>query len=73
MKRYNSRFGFLLTTKQKKSIKKRARKLEISIAEYIRCLAKIDERFDDIEKYNRLSKSKLQEIEIIKAKMGELK
>lgn len=73
MKRYNSRFGFLLTTKQKKSIQKRAKKLDISIAEYIRCLAKIDERFDDIEKYNQLSKSKLQEIEIIKAKMGELK
>lgn len=73
MKRYNSKFGFLLTTKQKKSIQKRAKKLDISIAEYIRCLTKIDERFDDIEKYNQLSKSKLQEIEIIKAKMGELK
>ncbi|MDD4375546.1 MAG: hypothetical protein PHR25_02075 [Clostridia bacterium] len=73
MKRYDSRFGFLLTTKQKKDIKRRASRLDISVAEYLRCLVKIDTRFDDIEKYNAKTKNKLREIEIIKAKMGDVK
>lgn len=73
MKRYDSRFGFLLTNKQKRDIKRRANNLDISIAEYLRCLAKIDTRFDEIEKFNTKTKEKLREIDIIKAKMGDVK
>ncbi|MDD4547128.1 MAG: hypothetical protein PHI05_00040 [Bacilli bacterium] len=73
MKRYDSRFGFLLTNKQKRDIKRRANKLDISIAEYLRCLVKIDTRFDEIEKFNAKAKDRLREIDIIKAKMGDVK
>lgn len=73
MKRYDSKFGFLLTNKQKRDIKRRANKLDISIAEYLRCLVKIDTRFDEIEKFNAKTKDRLREIDIIKAKMGDVK
>ncbi len=73
MKKYDSSFGFLITSKQKNIIKKRAKKLDISIAEYLRSLAKIDVNFDDIEKYNQMTKERLKEIENIKARMGDLK
>lgn len=73
MKRYDSKFGFLLTNKQKRDIKRRTNKLDISIAEYLRCLVKIDTRFDEIEKFNAKTKDRLREIDIIKAKMGDVK
>ncbi len=73
MRRYDSSFGFLLTAKQKNEIKKRAKKLDISVAEYLRCLVKIDVKFDDIERYNKMTKERLREIDTIKSRMGDIK
>ena len=71
MKRFDTRLKIYLTKKQKNQIRKRAKLLDLSMSgEYLRNLARIDERVNEIGMLNDKLKNKIDQLENIKSKIG---
>jgi len=70
MKRFDTKIKFLVTKKQKNNIRKRAMALDLSMSEYLRGLARIDEKIHEIELLNDKLQDKINQLNNIKSKIG---
>lgn len=70
MKRFDTGLIIYLTKRQKSQIRKRAKSLDLSMSGYLRSLARIDERVNEIGMLNNKLKNKIDQLENIKSKIG---
>ena len=70
MRRYNTRFIFYTTKSLKKQMKKRAKELDIPMADYLRTLIKQDLKLNEIASNNLEQDRNLYDIENFNKKLS---